>query len=296
MDKLFSMRVFKNIADLNSFAAASARLNISSSACSKYIKHLEDYLNVRLINRTSRRLSLTDEGKIFYQSCVDILNDFDQAEEAIKSKSVNPKGLLKIAVPVWFSNSNFTDALSEYQKKYPEVIIEVALNDRLTDLVEEGIDIALRITSEPHSTLIARRICEIKFVIAASKKYLSGKKEIKRPWDIEEHKFIVINHVNINNLLQFKSKDKSENAKVNPAVYCNNTVFAAQAAASGLGLAFIPEMLVKEDYLKDKLEILLSDYSNQTRYFLYAVYTSRRFLSPKVRTFIDFIVDWYKES
>lgn len=295
MDTLYSMRVFKQVIDLNSFVAAAEKLDISTSVTSKHIKYLEEYLAVRLINRTSRRLSLTAEGKIFYDSCVDILNGFDEAQALLKSKTVTPKGLLKIAVPVWFINSDFTDAIATYLKKYPEVMVEVSLNDRIVDLVEEGIDIALRVTNEPHSTLIARRICEIKFVLVGSNDYLKIHGRPKKLSDLEKHKFIVINHTGLKKQFVFKVKDKIEQVEVTPTLSCNNTSFAAQASASGIGLALLPELLIQESSIHSKLEILLPEYAVPNLYFLYAVYSTRHFLSPKVRTFIDFMVEWYKK-
>lgn len=295
MDTLFSMRVFKQVIDQNSFVAASEKLDISTSVTSKHIKHLEEYFCVRLINRTSRRLSITPEGKIFYDSCSQILSEFDEAESALKSKSVTPRGLLKIAVPGWFINSDFTDAIADYLKKYPDVLVEVSLNDRIVDLVEEGIDIALRVTKEPHSTLIARRICEIKFALVGSSEYLKKNGYPKKISDLKDHKFVVINHTGVKNNFIFNVNNKIESVSVEPHLVCNSTSFAAYAASSGIGITFLPELLINEDPFKSKLEKILDDYSVTDLYFLYAVYSTRRFLSPKVRTFIDFIVDWYKK-
>lgn len=295
MDTLYSMRVFKNVIDLNSFVAASEKLDISTSVTSKHIKYLEEYLDVRLINRTSRRLSLTPEGKIFYDSCIEILNGFDETEASLKSKKITPQGILKVATPVWFINSDFTDAIAAYLKKYPEVVIDISLNDRIVDMVEEGIDVALRVTNEPHSALISRRICEIKFALVGSKKYLKTNGKPKTPFDLNKHKFIVINHTGLKTNFVFKINNQVEQIEVSPTLTCNNTSFAVQASASGIGLALLPELLINEHSKNSDLEIVLSDYAVPNLYFLYAVYSTRRFLSPKVRTFIDFMVDWYKK-
>ncbi len=294
MDTLFSMRVFKQVIDLNSFVAASEKMDISTSVTSKHIKHLEEYLNVKLINRTSRKLSLTPEGKIFYDSCQEILSDFDQVEASLKCKATVPQGLLKVAAPGWFINSGFTNAISTYLKKYPDVLLEVSLNDRIIDLVEEGIDIALRITNEPHSTLIARRICEIKFTLVGSKEYLKINGRPKSLSDLEKHKFITTNHISLRNKLAFKRNNEIEQIEVKPTLTCNNTAFVAQAVTSGIGLSLLPEMLVNENIATSELEVLLPEFSIPNPYYLYTVYSTRRFLSPKVRTFIDFMVEWYK--
>jgi DNA-binding transcriptional LysR family regulator len=294
MDTLFSMKVFRQVVEMKSFVSASDKLDISTAMTSKHVKHLEEYLGVRLLNRTSRNLSLTDEGKIYYDSCAEILNELEEAESALKCSSVIPRGVLKVAAPVWFNISNFTDGISQYCEKYPEVIIDFILNDRMVDLVEEGIDIALRVTSEPHSTLIARRISQINFNIVGSPKYLAKHGRPSRPEDLLNHKFIVNNSTKQKNNLYFKCGEEQRHIEVKSVLNTNNTTLISQAAASGIGLAFLPAVLIKDEALVNKLEIVLPELSFPPVY-LYAVYSSRRFLSPRVRTFIDFMVDWFKK-
>lgn len=294
MDILLSMKIFRKVVELNSFVGASEKLDISTAMTSKYIKNLEDHLGVRLLNRTSRRLSLTNEGKIYYDSCTEILNDLEEVESAIKCASVVPTGILKVAVPAWFNFNYFTEGITAYCKKYPEVLLEISLNDRLIDLVEEGIDVALRVTYEPNSNLIARRICNVNFFITGSEKYLETYGTPKSISDFEKHKFINSNHSKQRNSLFYIENEIIKQIDVKPAMITNNTTLILKSALSGLGLAFLPEYLVNECESigsATKLKIVLPELKFPQHY-LFAVYSSRRFLSPKVRTFIDFMVEW----
>lgn len=293
MDTLFSMKVFKQVVELSSFIGASDRLNISTAMTSKHIKNLEEYLGVRLLNRTSRKLSLTNEGRIYYDSCAEILNELEETEASLKCSAAVPTGTLKVAVPVWFNISSFTDGISKYCEKYPEVLIELSLNDRLVDLVEEGIDIALRVTSDPHSTLIARRICPIKFGIVGSKKYLDKYGRPKHYSDLANHKFVINNNTRLKNNLIFKDGDQEKSMQLKVVLNTNNTSLVSKAVGSGIGLSYLPELLINEESPASKLEFVLPDLEFPPLY-LFAVYSSRRFLSPRVRTFIDFMVDWFK--
>ncbi|MFN4151536.1 MAG: LysR family transcriptional regulator, partial [Candidatus Sericytochromatia bacterium] len=147
MDKLFSCKVFIEIVENNSFVKASEKLNISTAMTSKYLQFLEENLQLRLLNRTNKKISLTEEGKIYFERCKDLINDFEETELSLKGSKSNPKGVLKVALPNWFQFGYFTEGVAKYLEKYPDVIIEFSLNDMIIDLVEEGIDIALRVTS-----------------------------------------------------------------------------------------------------------------------------------------------------
>jgi DNA-binding transcriptional LysR family regulator len=295
MDLFFSIKIFQKVVDLNSFSQAAERLNMSTAMTSKYIKSLEEHLGVRLLNRTSRKISLTNEGRIYYERCSEILNDLEDVESALKCTSVIPSGLLRITVPSWFGFKKFTEGISKYSEKYPNVTIELFLNDRIYDLVEENIDVALRVVSDPNSNLIAKRICEVKFFIVASKEYLDKYGRLENINEIKKHKFITLNHVKQKNLLTYKEKNQIKAIDLKSSLITDNTSFSLESAISGMGLAFIPEYLITQELLDTKLEIVLPE-TILSEHYLFAVYSSKRFLSPKVRTFIDFMSDWLKDS
>lgn len=296
MDTLFSMKVFQQIAELGSFIAASEKLDISKAMTSKHIKHLEEHLGVRLINRTSRRISLTNEGKIYFERCNEIINDLEETEASLKSSNASPKGVLKVAVPNWFQFRHFTNGVKKYQEKYPDVMIDFSLNDRMVDLVEEGIDIALRVTNEPHSNLIARRICKVNFFITGNKTYLDKYGRPKNPYDLKEHKYISQTSTKMKNSLPLIYENKEISIEMKQIISTNSTALIAQMAASGVGLGLLPEYLISEEPLKNELEIVLPEYTINMNVYLFAVYSSRKFLSPKVRTFIDFMAQWFKNQ
>lgn len=293
MDLFFSIKIFQKVVELNSFSQAGEKLNMSTAMTSKYIKGLEEHLGVRLLNRTSRKISLTNEGKIYYERSSEILNELDDVESALKSTSVTPSGLLRITVPSWFGFKQFTDGVTKYSEKYPNVTVEILLNDKLYDLVEENIDLALRVVYDPQSSLIAKRICEVKFFIVGSKEYLDKYGRLESILDIKKHKFITQNHIKQKNILSYKENNQIKTIDIKPSLVTDNTIFSLESSLSGMGLAFVPEYLINQEHLKDKVEIVLPNITFPEHY-LFAVYSSKRFLSPKVRTFIDFISDWMK--
>jgi DNA-binding transcriptional LysR family regulator len=187
-------------------------------------------------------------------------------------------------------------AIKKYLEKYPEVEIEFALNDRLVDLVEEGIDIALRVTGEPHSNLIARRIIPVKFCFVGTKEYFDtfGRPEI--PADLLKYKFIHPSHIRLKSGIPIREGDKIIHLDLKNIIYGNSTTLVANLAAAGIGMAILPELLVNDAQFKSNYEVVLTDYPVEIENYLYAVYSSRRYLSPKVRTFIDFMVEWFKKK
>lgn len=292
MNTLFGMKVFQHVVELQSFISASQKLDISPPMITKYIKSLEEHLEVRLLNRTSRRISLTNEGKIYYDSCVEILNEIDQVESALKCRSVIPQGVLKIAVPSWFYFEKFNDSIKEYSNKYPEVSIELYSSDRIVDLVETGIDLALRVTEQPYSSLIAKRINKVSFFIVGSEEYFKTHKKPQDISDLENHTFIVTNNIKENNYINYIENGETKKVRIKDKYLTNNTMMAANFSNSGLGLTVLPEYIIKEKYFSN-LEIVLPNLYLSNKY-LFTVYSSRKFLSPKVRTFIDFITLKFK--
>lgn len=292
MNTLFGMKVFQYVVELQSFVSASQKLDISPPMITKYIKSLEEHLEVRLLNRTSRRISLTNEGKIYYDSCVEILNEIDQVESALKCRSVIPQGVLKIAVPSWFYFEKFNDSIKEYSNKYPEVSIELYSSDRIIDLVETGIDLALRVTEQPYSSLIAKKINKVNFFIVGSEEYFKTHKKPQNISDLENHTFIVTNNIKENNYINYIENGETKKVKIKNKYLTNNTMMAANFSNSGLGLTLLPEYIIKEKYFSN-LKMVLPNLHLSNKY-LFTVYSSRKFLSPKVRTFIDFITLKFK--
>ncbi len=296
MDRLQSMQVFRQVAELRSFVKAAEKLGLSTAMVSKHVRRLEEQLGVRLLQRTSRRVSLTPEGQLYLERLGDLLNELEALEAVLSRAAVQPRGLLRIAAPVWLHQRSFGEALAAYRLRYPEVLIDLQLSDRLQDLVEESLDLALRVTSSPHESLIARKLTPMPFRVVASPDYLA---KWGRPTSPEQlAKLITEQGMIVNTSVRGWQHlpIKGLNLEVTPVLQTNSTNLVAQAAAAGMGLALLPEVLIAEAPLNTALERVLPDLSLPAELSLYAVYTSRRQQSPKVRSFIDFLVEWYRLS
>lgn len=289
MDTLLSMKVFRQVVESGSFVAAAERLDLSTAMTSKHVMNLERNLGVRLLNRTSKHMSLTEIGTIYYEQCQEILDRLEVVEAAVKRSAVATSGTLKVTAPVWFANPTFTKALAAYHVSYPNVLLDLNLNDRQVDLVEEGFDLALRVSSNPDASLLSRRICPIKFRLVAAPDYL---RDNGHPIAASEsqHEFLSYAYAPFSDRFFFDGADDREKIAT-IALRSNSTSMLHQAAIAGMGLAALPEWLIEDDLTSGRLELLQFDYAFCA--YLDTVYTSRRYLSPKVRTFVDFLADYF---
>jgi DNA-binding transcriptional LysR family regulator len=295
MDTLLSMKVFRQVVESGSFVAAAARLDLSTAMTSKHVMSLERYLGVRLLNRTSKHMSLTEIGTVYYEQCQEMLDRLEVVESAVRRSAVTVRGVLKITAPVWFANPIFTQALVVYRSRYPEVIIELNLNDRIVDLVEEGFDLALRVTSNPHSSLLARRICQIQFKLVASSNYLLKHGYPKTLSEFSNHLLLGYSYSQFSDGIVFEDgANGQETISMTTSMRSNNTSMLYQSALAGMGVTFLPEWLIVDDLTSGRLKVLKPEHTFSN--FLDAVYTSRRYLSPKVRTFVDFLSDHFSSS
>jgi DNA-binding transcriptional LysR family regulator len=289
MDTLLSMRVFRQVVESGSFVAAAERIDLSTAMTSKHVMNLERNLGVRLLNRTSKHMSLTEIGTIYYEQCQEILDRLEVVEAAVKRSAVATSGTLKVTAPVWFANPTFTKALATYHARYPNVLLDLNLNDRQVDLVEEGFDLALRVSSNPDTSLLSRRICPIKFRLVAAPDYLHNNGHPIAASELSQHEFLSYAYAPFGDRFFFDgSHDRQKIAAT--AMRSNSTSMLHQAAIAGMGLVVLPEWLIEDDLTSGRLELLQLDYAFCT--YLDAVYTSRRYLSPKVRTFVDFLADY----
>jgi DNA-binding transcriptional LysR family regulator len=290
MDTLTSIKLFREVVDTGTFVAAADRLGVSTAMASKHIAHLERELGVRLLNRTSRHLSLTEAGKVYYEQCREALDILQAAESAVGLQAETPRGVLKVTAPVWSANQFFADILVAYQRKYPQVLVEMHLENRRVDLVEEGFDLALRATSaDLSSTLIVRPLCKVPFVLVGAPRYLDEHGRPATPSDIEQHQLILPTYVNME---QMEVDGPQGKVKLrHKAVFkTGDTNLTLQVVRAGMGLAYMPAWLAAEDLQAGTIEQVLAEQSFFTpKPTLYAVYTSRKYMATKVRTFIDFL-------
>lgn len=288
MDKLTAMQVFTRVVDAGSFVKAADQLDISTSAASRLIAELETHLNTRLLQRSTRKLSLTEAGRHYHARCLQILGDVAEAESELCQETQRPFGLLRINAPVSFGQLHLSPLITAYQNAYPDVIVEIELSDRSIDLVEEGFDLALRIAGQITDTLVARRLVSIRLVTAAAPAYLKQFGRPQTPADLANHNCLVYTNSSRRGEWDFSGPQGDISMKVAGHFRANNGDLLRRAALAGEGIICEPSFLIGEDLASGALTPLLPDY-HAPAIALFAVYPSRRHLSAKIRSFIDFL-------
>lgn len=291
MDRFTAMQVFVRVIDDGSFAKAAARLGISTSACSRHVADLESHLGVRLLNRTTRRLSLTEAGEAFSERCMQVLADLEEAERAAAMSAERPRGTLKVTCGISFGQRHLARIMGAFVARHPEVRFDVQLSDRFVDLVEEGFDLAIRIGESPTQNLIARRLGETRLVPCAAPGYLRQHGVPQTPADLPRHACLTYEYLPQRGTWRFRDAAGAEHAaRVAGPVHANNADLLAAASVAGIGIAMEPDFVVAADLAAGRLVRVLVDYAPAPRN-VYAVYPSRRHLSAKVRAFVDFLVE-----
>lgn len=291
MDRLTAMQVFLRVAELASFSEAAQSLDQSKSTVSKHVAWLEEQLGVRLLNRTTRRLSLTEAGRAYLDRCRQILTDVAEAESAISAHSAAPRGLLRIASPMSFGFMHLAPVLPTFFERYPEITVELAMNDRYVDLIDEGYDVALRIGGLADSSLIARRIARSGLVALAAPGYLEGHGEPATPGDLARHACLIYRWPQPQDVWRFQDAGGLlEEVKVSGPLQANNADALKAAAVGGAGIVTLPIFLASDALAAGTLVPILTDYRLPGR-DLHAVYPHNRHLSAKVRVFVDFLVE-----
>lgn len=290
---LARIRAFVQVFDAGGFSAA-ARINGRSKALlSKYVTDLEDHLGVRLMNRTTRKLSLTEAGEAYYREVREILSQLDDLDATITEQSAAPRGILRVSAPRNFGESTLLEPLFEFTRTHPDVTLDLRLEDRMVDLVEEGIDLALRISKMSDTSLIARKIAETSVMVCAAPEIIKAHGVPKTPEALKGVPCVVDTNMTGQANWQFVEEGRTVTVHVDGPVRVNSPVGALVAAQKGLGFALLPSFLADSAVEKGQLVPVLADYLPQ-RPFLQAVYPHRRHLSGKVRALIDFLVDWFE--
>jgi DNA-binding transcriptional LysR family regulator len=287
VDTLTSIRVFRQVVESGTFVAAAERMDLSTAMVSKHVMHVEKRLGVRLLNRNSRTLSLTEPGRVYFERCKTILEDLEATELELGSLGTAPRGTLRITCPSWFASQRMADNLAEFRSRYPEIVVDAAFEDRLVDLVEEGYDLALRISRDGALSpgLIARPLRTISFFIAASGEYLKRNGTPESLEDLARHDFVAAG--NLDSIQLTGPKGKIE-VPLRIVLRYRSMSGVANAVAAGIGLAVLPDLLFEDPTFTDVLKPVLKDWPLQQPK-LHAVYVSRKHLPLKIRAFIDFV-------
>lgn len=292
MDRAGEMAIFIKAVEEGSFSSAARALKLTPSAVSKQIGRLEDRLGVRLLNRTTRQLSATEEGDAFYQRCVRILTDMEEAELAVSQRHAVPRGTLRVNCGVAFGKNQITPMVPEFLDRYPEVNVEITLTDAIADLVEEGQDIAIRFGELQDSSMIARQLAVSRRAICCSPEYLKRMGEPTHPTDLTHHNRLGFSTATHLNKWVFKLEDGSEYpVRVEGNFTANNGETIHEMVLAGLGIARLAEFLVAPEVKESKLVRILTPYYRDVEVPINAVYPTRRHLSSKVRALIDFLVE-----
>jgi DNA-binding transcriptional LysR family regulator len=290
MDKLQAMHLFTRVVDTGSFTAAAEQMSISRALASKLIQGLEDTLGVRLLNRTTRRLSLTEPGQNYYQRVSDVLSRLAEAEAEATELQVDPRGRLRISAPVPFSTAHLAPALAEFQKQHPRVELELNLNDRRVDLVEEGFDLAIRISQLTDSSMMARKIAPCRMVAVASPAYLAAIGAPEVPGDLARHECLRYTLTPNSEAWEFERDGTTTQVPAHSRLATNNGDFIAAAACASMGIARLPTFIVAEQIRDGRLTRILPQWVLPPL-AVYAVYPNTRTLPAKTRRLIDFLVE-----
>lgn len=290
MDTLLSLRVFCEVVQQRSFTRAAEKLGISTAMASKHVSHLERHVRAKLLQRSSRSLNLTEAGEAYYRRCAEALDTLDTAAERAAGSAETPQGRLKITMPMWFANAMFCGWLAEYRRRYPQVTFDLILDNRKADLIAEGIDLALRVSSDGMPPgLIVRPLAEIPFYLAAAPEHLAEYGTPATPQEAAAHPFVLPAYTDVDSLTVSRGRER-HTLRPEAAMRTDNTQMTRQMVLAGCGLGYLPEWTARRDLENGRLIRLLPDWHIFSA-TLYAAYPDRTFLSAKVRSFIDFLCE-----
>lgn len=291
VDHLTALRVFREVVQQNGFAAAGRKLGLSSPAVSKNVNELEAHLSTRLLNRTTRRLSLTEAGVRYYAQIAQILDDLDETERSLNPAQQSPGGTLRVSAPVTMTLLMLSEAIPAFLERYPNLKLDLNLDDRRVDLVHEGYDVAIRGSDRLlDSSLVARRLTSLPHVICGSPDYFARRGQPAAPEDLHAHECLQFTLSGHANEWTFRKDGEERRIPVDGRYKASSCLAVRDALRAGFGLTMIPCAYVKDDLARGTLTTALDDWEIAET-GVYAVYPSRRHLDPKVRVFVDFLVE-----
>ena len=294
MDTLTRMRAFIDVVEAEGFSAAARKIGRSKALLSKYVRELEDELGALLLNRTTRQFSLTEAGHTYYQRASEIVREVDSLAEAVRQSSGDVRGRIKLSAARTFADAPIGQSLVDFARQHPDIVLDIHLDDRFVDLVEEGFDLAVRISRLENSSLIARRLAPFSVRLCASPELIAKHGAPTRPQDLANMPCIV--DTNGRSLANWRFKGEGEESMsvaVSGPIEVNSPIVARAAALSGLGFAMLPDFIAAPDVASGKLVTALDD-RLLSGTGIFAVYPHRRYLPAKVRVFVDFLVHWFR--
>lgn len=291
MDKLTSMNVFVRVAKAGSFAGGARELDISRAMATKHIMQLESSLGTRLFNRTTRSLSLTDVGASYLERCQQVLQDVEEMEAAVTHLQTEPRGVLKISAPPVIGATHITRAIAEFLKIHPDLTVDLILQSSPGDMIDEGIDIAIYLGTLDDTSMVARKLASSSMIVCGSPDYFARYGVPENPEDLLGHSCLVNWASAPRNKWHFKSESGNTTISVSGRMQANVADALRLAAIEGLGLVMLASYVVSRDIEKGKLKAVLENYTLPPL-DIHAVYPHRKYLSAKVRRFLEFLQDW----
>lgn len=283
------MQVFVKAVETGSISAAAEELELSSQLAGKQLRALEHGLGIKLLNRTTRRQSLTDSGRIFYDHAKNILAEMEAAEALIAETRSVPRGRLRISAPITFGSHALAPEIPEYLKLHPEVLLDLSLTNRTVDLVDEGFDVVFRTGELPDSGLLARSLAPLRLVLCAAPAYLKSAGKLSKPEDLQRHECLVFSHTSLRTQWSFEGPDGLVSVPISGRLSTDSGEALRSAAVAGMGVLLQPHELVAGEIDVGRLVRLLPEYEPPTRP-LHMLYAPDRRMTPKLRSFIDFTV------
>jgi DNA-binding transcriptional LysR family regulator len=290
MEDLERMAIFARVVETKSFSEAARRLHMSKSLVSKQVSQLERSVGARLLNRTTRAMSLTEAGAVFYEHCARIVEELELAKNAVGQLHAEPRGLLRVSASVAFGTMHIAPALPDFLTRYPEVQIDMEIKDRFVDLADERFDIAIRIANDPGQNLVARRLAVVNRKICATPDYFARRGVPRTPRDLEQHNCLTYTYFNPQDPWRLRGPEGDVSISASGNLRLNDDEALSEAVLQGLGIAVLPTFIIGKDLQAGRLQSVLADYVPPERH-IYAVYLPNRHVSPKVRAFIDFLLE-----
>ncbi len=296
MDTLTRMRAFIDVVEAEGFSAAARKIGRSKALLSKYVRELEDDLGALLLNRTTRQFSLTETGHTYFHRASEIIRDVDSLAETVRESAGDVRGRIKLSAPRTFGDAAIGQSLVDFAVQHPEIVLEIHLDDRFVDLVEEGFDLAIRISRLENSSLIARRLAPFSVVAAASPALIAKHGKPARPQDLAHLPCIIdTNGRWLSNWPFVGDNGESVSVSVSGPMEVNSPMTARAAAVAGLGFTILPDFIAAPEIEAGRLVPVLTD-RMLTGGGIFAVYPHRRYLPAKVRVFVDFLVQWFRND
>lgn len=295
MDTLTRMRAFIDVVEAEGFSAAARKVGRSKALLSKYVRELEDDLGALLLNRTTRQFSLTEAGHTYFRTASDILKEIDNLADLVRENNTDLKGRLRISAPRTFVDAEIGRSLVDFGKAHPDLVLEIFADDRFVDLVEEGLDVAIRITSLEDSGLIARKLGPFTLDVCATPAFIERYGPFSHPGELSRVPCIV--DTNSRSLNNWRFVDPADGSRFTVAVASrlevNSPIASMRAAVAGIGAAIVPDFVAREKLASGELVSILKGFTPTDR-GIYAIYPHRRYLPAKVRAFVDYLTAWFK--